>query len=116
MQGGGTPPLGLLHHGGLVAQGDANTRGREFAGLAIHLHRDGLRRGEHHLAALCQPLTVPAHLQRCLWAQKAQVRRQGRGSGAPSSVPPRDALAREHNDSDPPDREQRGRTIPQSES
>lgn len=89
VQGGSTAPLGLLHHGGLVAQGDANAGGGELAGLAIHLHWDGLGRGEHHLAALRQPLAVPTHLQRCLWAQKAQVRGRGQVEG------PGEALAKE---------------------
>lgn len=113
MQGGGAAPLGLLHHGGLVAQGDADARGCELAGLAIHLHWDGLGRGEHHLSALRQPLAVPAHLQCRLWVQKVQVRSWGRGSGAPSSVPRTDAVAREQATITPTD--SRGRIRPQSE-
>lgn len=91
MQGGGAPPLGLLHHGGLVAQGDANAGGRELAGLAVHLHWDSLGRGEHHLTALRQPLAMPTNLQRCLGARKAQVR--GRGGWRPTSARSRGALA-----------------------
>lgn len=101
MQGRGTAPLGLLHHGGLVAQGDANARGGKLAGLAIHLHRDGLGRGEHHLTALRQPLAMPAHLQRCLWAQRAQVRGQGSMMGSPALLLLGEALAREQMESDP---------------
>ena len=110
MQGGGAPPLGLLHHGGLVAQGDADAGGCELAGLAIHLHRDGFGRGEQHLSALRQPLAMPAHLQRGLWAWEAQG--QGPGGGrTPGSPFPRP----ENKVSDPPpDREQR-RVRPQPE-
>lgn len=74
VQWGSTPALGLLHHGGLVAQGNSNTGCRKLAGLTVHLHRDGLGSGEQHFSALGQPLAVPTHLQCCLWAQDVQVR------------------------------------------
>ena len=110
VQGGGAPPLGLLHHGGLVAQGNADARGCELAGLTVHLHRDGFGRGEQHLSALRQPLAVPAHLQRSLWAREAQG--QGPGAGRTAGFPfPR----LENKVSNPPHDGEQRRVRPQPE-
>lgn len=62
-QGHGVAPLGLLHHVGLVAQGDVDAGSCQLAGLSIHLHGDGLGRGENHLPALTEPLPVATDLQ-----------------------------------------------------
>lgn len=59
----GVAPLGLLHHVGLVAQGDVDAGSRQLAGLSIYLHRDGLGCGENHLPALAQPLPMATDLQ-----------------------------------------------------
>lgn len=61
--GHGDPPLGLLHHVGLVPQIDVDDRRRQLAGLPIHLHGDGLVGGERHFFALMEPFAVAAHLQ-----------------------------------------------------
>lgn len=71
----GDPPLGLLHHVGLVPQVDVDDGRRQFAGLAVHLHGDGLEGGEGDFFTLVQPLAVTSHLQRglrqhrdkCVW-------------------------------------------------
>lgn len=62
----GDPPLGLLHHVGLTPQADSDDGRRQLAGLAVHLHGDGLVGGEDHLLALVESLAVAAHLQGCL--------------------------------------------------
>lgn len=74
VQWGSTPALGLLHHSGLVAQGNSNPRCCKLAGFTIYLHGDGLGSGEQHFSALGQSLTVSTHLHCGLWAQCAQVR------------------------------------------
>lgn len=72
MQGGSAPPLAFWT---MVAWLRRAVRMREAAslqGYAVHLHWDGFGRGEQHLSALRQPLAVPAHLQRGLWARETQ--------------------------------------------
>ena len=64
--GHGDPPLGLLHHVGLVPQVDVDDGRRQLAGFSVHLHGDGLVGGEGHFFALVEPLAVSAHLQRGL--------------------------------------------------
>lgn len=64
--GHGYPPLGLLHHVGLVPQIDVDDGRRQLAGLSIHLHGDGLVGGERHLFTLMEPFAVATHLQRGL--------------------------------------------------
>lgn len=64
--GHGDPPLGLLHHVGLVPQVDADDGRRQLAGLAVHLHGDGLVGGEGHFFTLMEPFAMAAHLQRGL--------------------------------------------------
>lgn len=60
--GHGDPPLGLLHHVGLVPQADVDDGRRQLAGLSIHLHGDGLVGGERHFFTLMEALAVAAHL------------------------------------------------------
>lgn len=62
----GVAPLGLLHHVGLVAQGDVDAGRCQLAGLSVHLHGDGLGRGENHLSALTEPLPMATDLQSSL--------------------------------------------------
>lgn len=64
--GHGYPPLGLLHHVGLVPQIDVDDGWRQLAGLSIHLHGDGLVGGERHLFTLMEPFAMATHLQRGL--------------------------------------------------
>lgn len=64
--GHGDPPLGLLHHVGLVPQVDVDDGRCQLAGLSIHLHGDGLVGGEGHFFTLMEPLTMTSHLQRGL--------------------------------------------------
>lgn len=64
--GHGDPPLGLLHHVGLVPQVDVDDGRCQLAGLTVHLHGDGLVGGEGHFFTLMEPFTVTAHLQRGL--------------------------------------------------
>lgn len=61
--GHGDPPLGLLHHVGLVPQIDVDDRRCQLAGLSIHLHGDGLVGGERHFFTLMEPFAVATHLQ-----------------------------------------------------
>lgn len=61
--GHGDPPLGLLHHVGLVPQIDVDDGRCQLAGLSIHLHGDGLVGGERHFFTLMESLAVAAHLQ-----------------------------------------------------
>ncbi len=62
----GDPPLGLLHHVGLVPQVDVDDGRCQLAGLPVHLHGDGLAGGEGHFFTLMETLAVTAHLQRGL--------------------------------------------------
>lgn len=64
--GHGDPPLGLLHHVGLVPEVDVDDGWSQLAGLSVHLHGDGLVGGQGHLFALMEALAVAAHLQRGL--------------------------------------------------
>lgn len=64
--GHGDPPLGLLHHVGLVPQVDVDDGRCQLAGLAVHLHGDGLVGGEGHFFALVETFAVTPHLQRGL--------------------------------------------------
>lgn len=64
--GHGEPPLGLLHHVGPAPQVDVDHRRRQLAGLAIHLHGDGLVGCKGHFLTLMEPLAVPTDLQRGL--------------------------------------------------
>lgn len=64
--GHGDPPLGLLHHVGLVPQVDADDGRRQLTGLTIHLHGDGLVGGEGDFFTLVETFTVSTHLQRGL--------------------------------------------------
>lgn len=50
--GHGNPPLDLLDHVGLIPQVDTDDGGGQLAGLAIHLHGDGLVGREGHLLTL----------------------------------------------------------------
>lgn len=77
--GHGDPPLGLLHHVGLVAQTDVNDGRCQLAGLAVHLHGDGLKGGEGHFLTLVEAFAMTAHLegglqtneQRFNWTKRA---------------------------------------------
>lgn len=64
--GHGDPPLGLLHHVGLVPQIDVDDGRCQLAGLSVHLHGNGLVGGERHFFTLMEPFAVATHLQRCL--------------------------------------------------
>lgn len=61
--GHGDPPLGLLDHVGLVPQIDVNDGRRQLAGLAVHLHGDGLKGGEGHFLTLVEAFAMTAHLE-----------------------------------------------------
>lgn len=61
--GHGDPPLGLLHHVGLVPQVDVDDGWGQLAGLSVHLHGDGLVGGEGHFFTLMESLAVTSHLQ-----------------------------------------------------
>lgn len=64
--GHGDPPLGLLHHVGLVPQVDVDDGWCQLTGLAVHLHGDGLIGGEGNFFTLVEPFAMAAHLQRGL--------------------------------------------------
>ena len=70
----GDPPLGLLHHVGLVPQVDVDDGRRQLAGFSVHLHGDGLEGGESDFLTLVEPLAVTAHLQRGLRHGDSTVR------------------------------------------
>lgn len=61
--GHGDPPLGLLHHVGLVPQVDVDDGRGQLAGLSVHLHGDALVGAERHFFTLMEPFPVAAHLQ-----------------------------------------------------
>lgn len=56
------PPLGFLHHVGLVSERDVDSGRSQLARLSVHLHGDWLIGGEGHLTTLIKPLTMTSDL------------------------------------------------------